>query len=65
MATDLTKTQWTGILLNEELTTELDLSIFRTLYSFEGHKAFASQVGVILGYKGKSPHGALNLEMKL
>ncbi|MCZ7622712.1 MAG: hypothetical protein M5U24_09540 [Candidatus Kuenenia sp.] len=44
MATDLTKTQWTGILLNEELT---------------------SQVGVILGYKGKSPHGALNLEMKL
>lgn len=60
---DLTKAQWIEILSNRELTTELDLSIFQALYSFEGHKAYASQIGVILGYKGKSPHGPLNLEI--
>jgi len=63
MASDLTSTQWIEILLNRELTKELDLSIFQTLYSFEGHKAYASQIGVILGYKGKSPHSPLNLEI--
>ncbi len=63
MATDLTKTQWIEILLNRELTTEIGLSIFQALYSFEGHKAYASQIGMILGYKGKSPHGPLNLEI--
>jgi len=63
MASDLTSTQWIEILLNRELTKELDLSIFQTLYSFEGHKAYASQIGVLLGYKGKSPHGPLNLEI--
>jgi len=49
MASDLTSTQWIEILLNRELTKELDLSIFQTLYSFEGHKAYASQIGVLLG----------------
>lgn len=63
MATKLTKTQWIEILLNRELTIELDLSILQALYAFEGHKAYASQIGVILGYKGKSPHGPLNLEI--
>ena len=63
MATNLTKTQWIEILLNIELTKPIDLSIFQALYSFEGHKAYASQIGVILGYKGKSPHGQLNLEI--
>lgn len=63
MATKLTKIQWIEILLNKELTTELDLSIFQALYSFEEHKAHASQIGAILGYKGKSPQGPLNLEI--
>lgn len=63
MATVLTKSQWIEILSNRELTTELDLSIFQALYSFEEHKAYASQIGMILGYQGKSPHGPLNLEI--
>jgi 5-methylcytosine-specific restriction protein A len=63
MATELSERQWTEILLNEELTKSLDLGIFQTLYAFEGHKAYASQVGIILGYKGKSPQAPLNLEI--
>ena len=63
MATELTKIQWIEILLNRELTKDIDLSIFQALYSFEEHKAYASQIGLILGYKGKSPHGPLNLEI--
>ena len=29
----------------------------------DGHKAYASQLGLLLGYQGKSPHGPLNLEI--
>jgi predicted HNH restriction endonuclease len=39
----LTEKQWIEILLNKNLTKTIDISIFQTLYSFEG-------------YKGKSPH---------
>lgn len=63
MATILTATQWTEILQKESLTNKLDLAIFQTLYSFDGHMAYASQVGRILGYSGKTPHGILNLEV--
>lgn len=63
MATELSKIQWCEILMNSELTNDTDLSIFQTLYSFDGHKAFASQVGLLLGYKGKSPHAPLNSEV--
>lgn len=63
MATELTIIEWTEILQNRELTNDLDLAIFRTLYSFEEHKARASQIGLILGYKGKSPQSSLNLEI--
>lgn len=63
MATELSKIQWSQILVNSELTNDADLSIFQTLYSFDDHKAYASQVGFLLGYKGKSPHAPLNLEI--
>jgi 5-methylcytosine-specific restriction protein A len=48
MATELTTKQWIEILQNSELTNELDLSMFQAIYTFEGHKAYASQVGLIL-----------------
>jgi 5-methylcytosine-specific restriction enzyme A len=63
MATTLTASQWTEILQDGSLTKPLDLAIFQTLYSFEGYMAYASQVGRILGYTGKVPHGVLNLEV--
>ena len=63
MATELTKTQWSEILVHQELTNETDLSIFQALYSFEEHKAYASQVALLLGYKGRSPHAPLNSEV--
>jgi hypothetical protein len=59
MATELTSSQWVEILQNGKLTNELDLSIFQTLYSFDGNKAYASQVGLILG----THHGSLNFEV--
>jgi 5-methylcytosine-specific restriction protein A len=63
MPTILTATQWTEILQDESLTNKLDIAIFQTLYSFDGHQAYASQVGRILGNSGKAPHGVLNLEI--
>ena len=63
MATILTRTEWTEILQDKQLTKELDIAIFQTLYSFEDHKAYASQVGRIIGNSGKSPHAPLNLEI--
>ncbi|MDO9139837.1 MAG: hypothetical protein Q7U38_05875 [Methylobacter sp.] len=59
MATELTSTQWIEILQNNALTKDLDLAIFQTLYTFENHKAYASQVGLILG----AHHGSLNFEV--
>ena len=41
----------------------MDLAIFQALYSFENHHAYASQIGLILGNKGKTPHSPLNLEI--
>lgn len=63
MASELSTTQWSEILSRQELTNDIDLSIFQALYSFEGHKAYASQIGLLLGYKGKSPHAPLNSEI--
>jgi 5-methylcytosine-specific restriction protein A len=48
MATELAAIQWIEILQNSELTNERDLSMFQALYTFEDHKAYASQVGLIL-----------------
>jgi 5-methylcytosine-specific restriction protein A len=61
--TELSKQQWCEILLRKDLTNDVDLSIFQALYSFEDHKAYASQIGLLLGYSGKSSHGTLNLEV--
>ncbi|MCB1920551.1 MAG: HNH endonuclease [Candidatus Competibacteraceae bacterium] len=63
MATELNKNQWIEILNNRDLTNEIDLSIFQALYSFEGHQAYAGQIGLLLGYKGKTPHSPLNSEI--
>jgi len=59
MATELTTKQWIEILQNSKLTIELDLAMFQALYTFEGHKAYASQIGLIL----ETNHGTLNLEI--
>lgn len=63
MTTELTNIEWTEILQNQELTTEFDIAIFQTLYSFQDHQAPASQIGLILGIKGKNPASPLNLEV--
>lgn len=59
MATELTTAQWMEILVNPELTNELDMAIFQTLYDFEKYQAFASQIALILG----THHGVLNFEV--
>lgn len=63
MASQISKNEWIEILGHSELTNALDLSIFQALYSFSEQKAYASQIGILLGYTGKSPHGPLNLEI--
>ncbi|MEE7625206.1 HNH endonuclease [Methylobacter sp. Wu8] len=59
MATELTNTQWIEVLQNSAITKEFDIAMFQALYSFEGHKAYASQIGLILG----THYGPLNLEL--
>jgi len=63
MATELNKDQFVEILLDRDITRLEDLAIFQTIYSFDGHKAYASEVGVILGVKSKNPAGAINLQI--
>lgn len=63
MASEITKEQWIEILKNPDITKEIDLAMFQATYSFEGHRAYASQIGILLGYKGRSPHALLNLEV--
>jgi len=63
MATKLTKLEWVEILQNPNITRDIDIKIFQTLYSFENYKASSSQVGRILGYEGKNTAGPLNLEI--
>jgi len=63
MATELTKLEWVEILQNPNITNELNIKVFQTLYSFENYKASSSQVGRILGYEGKNTASPLNLEI--
>ncbi len=63
MVSELTTLQWIEILLNKEITNELDISMFQGLYSFEGHKAPASQIGLLLGHSGKNTSSPLNSEV--
>jgi len=63
MATDLSEQQFIGILSDPEITRPLDIDMLQSIYSFEGHKAPASQIGRQLGYTGKYPGSPLNLEV--
>lgn len=56
-ASELTSLEWTEILQNEKLTNALDLANFlKYLYSFQDHKAYASQIALIL----ETTHPPLN-----
>lgn len=55
----LNDSEWSDILLDNELTNELNLSIFQALYSFQDQKAYASQIAQIL----ETTHPPLNLEI--
>lgn len=59
----LTTKQWIEILKNPEITKELGLKIFQTLLEFKDYKAYASEIGLKLGYTGKSPQSPLNSEI--
>ncbi|EKT3964752.1 hypothetical protein AAIP55_002240 [Flavobacterium psychrophilum] len=63
MATELSKDQFIEILLDNEITKPADLSVFQAIYSFDKHKAYASQVGQLLGNKGKMPGSPVNLQI--
>lgn len=58
-SSELNSLEWIEILQNEKLTYELDLAIFQALYSFQDHKAYASQIALIL----ETTHPPLNLEI--
>ncbi len=58
-ASELNSLEWTEILQNEKLTNNLNLAIFQALYSFQDHKAYASQIALIL----ETTHPPLNLEI--
>lgn len=59
-ATELNANEWINVLNDPDLTREAELDLFQALYSFEGHKAPASQIALIMGKKSHSP---LNLEL--
>ncbi len=60
--TILSTKQWIEILKNPEITKELGLKILETLLEYPNYKAFASEIGLKLGYT-KSPQSPLNLEI--
>lgn len=57
--TELNDSEWSEILMDSEITNEVDLSIFQALYSFQDQKAYASQIALIL----ETTHPPLNLEI--
>ncbi len=59
----LTSKQWIEILQNESITMENSYNILKTIYEFPKHKGYASEIGLKLGFKGKSPHVPINLEI--
>jgi 5-methylcytosine-specific restriction protein A len=63
MATQLTKEQFIAILLDKTLTKTEDVSVFQAMFSFENHKARASQIGRLLGSKAKTPGSPINLQI--
>lgn len=63
IGTTLSKEDWIDVLLDSSITNETDISILQAMYSFQDYKAPASQIGLLLGAKGKNTSSALNLEM--
>lgn len=60
----LSTNEWSEVLQDREITNIKDISILQALYSFEGHKASASQIGMILtGETGRKASGPINLEI--
>jgi 5-methylcytosine-specific restriction protein A len=60
IGTTLTKEQWIAALTDKSITNQRNIEILQTMYSFEAHKAPASQIGLILGYKGINTASPLN-----
>jgi 5-methylcytosine-specific restriction protein A len=63
MATELTQKQFSQILNDQKITKSEDIALFQTIYSFVDHKAYASQVGRLLGHQGTRPHAPVNLQV--
>lgn len=63
MASEISTFQWIEILQDKTLTKETNISIFQILYDFDDQKAYASQIGRIMGSNSKVPHGTINLEI--
>mgnify|MGYP003587801494 CR=1 FL=1 len=63
IGTTLSTNEWINVLRDKEITNDLNIAILQAIYSFEKHKAAASQIGLILGFKGKNTSSPLNLEM--
>jgi 5-methylcytosine-specific restriction enzyme A len=51
MPTLLTTKQFKEILIDSEIIQQADLRLFQTIYSFDKHRASATQISKILGYK--------------
>lgn len=63
IGTTLTKNEWIDVLQDKQITNKFDVSILQTLYSFHDYKTSASQIGFVLGFKGKYSSSPLNLEI--
>lgn len=63
LGTTLKMEEWMDVLVDKEITSELNIAILQTMHSFEQQKASASQIGKILGYEGKNTARPLNLEI--
>lgn len=64
MAEELTKKQFKEIIQDKEVIVKPgDLDVFQAIYSFGGHKAYASQVGRLLGVKSERPASPINLKI--
>ncbi|MDR0437848.1 MAG: EVE domain-containing protein [Bacteroidales bacterium] len=63
MATELTIEQFVEILKDKDIIKQEDLSVFQIIYSREGHKTYASQVGKIMKIGGTRPASPINLQI--
>ena len=59
----LSKKEWIEILQNENITTKNSFNILKTVYEFEDQQGYSSEIGLKLGFKGKSPQSPINLEI--